>query len=241
MICPALKGQFLFKTIMLAAVFVVTSGVFYVPKAHASFSETLTSTGQSLTIDWHYGSNLNTLGTFTVLALSSSVIDLEATIDNTTALNSNLKQASLMSLEISTNPSATTTLFSAGNVFTLSDTPKSMNFPGGFKNIEACVYATGNTCNGTDIKKGLPVYSLATPDSFVLALPGSFGAYPSITLSDFSVKFQTNEGFYKFGENVLSETPKPGTLALFGTVLLLGVQPVLRRRFLPVLSEVQRR
>ncbi len=254
MIRPALKGRFLSKTMMLAAIFVVASGFFYVPQAHASFSETLTSAdvGQSFTVDWNLAagaisssstgsqtltSPLNAIGTFTVQSLSSTTLDLAATIDNTTALNSSLTQAYLMSLGISTSPSATTTLFKAGNVFTQADTPSTGNFPGGFKNIDACVYASGNTCNGTAINNGL---SAGSSDSFVLALSGTFGNSPSITLSDFAVKFQTNEGSYEFGGNSLSETPEPGTLVLFGTALLLAVGPALRRRLLPALSEVRR-
>ena len=247
MIRPALKGRFLSKTLMLAAVFVVASGFFYVPQAHATFSETVTSAGQTFSVDWHYNSNtssggtlsapLNAIGTFTVQSLSSTTLDLAATIDNTTALNSSLTQAYLMSLGISTSPSATTTLLNAGNIFTQADTPSTGNFPGGFKNIDACVYATGNSCNGTDINNGL---AAGSSDSFVLALSGNFGSSPSITLSDFAVKFQTNEGSYEFGGHSLSETPEPKTLVLFGTALLLALGPVLRRRLLPALSEVRR-
>ena len=247
MIRPALKGRFLSKTMMLAAVFVVASGFFYVPQAHATFSETVTSAGQTFSVDWHYNSNtssggdlsapLNAIGTFTVQSLSSTTLDLAATIDNTTALNSSLTQAYLMSLGISTSPSATTTLLNAGNIFTQADTPSTGNFPGGFKNIDACVYATGNSCNGTDINNGL---AAGSSDSFVLALSGNFKSSPAITLSDFAVKFQTNEGSYEFGGNSLSETPEPKTLLLFGTALLLAVGPALRRRLLPALSEVRR-
>ena len=247
MIRPALKGRFLSKTMMLAAVFVVASGFFYVPQAHATFSETVNSAGQTFSVDWHYNSNtssggtlsapLNAIGTFTVQSLSSTTLDLAATIDNTTALNSSLTQAYLMSLGISTSPSATTTLLNAGNIFTQADTPSTGNFPGGFKNIDACVYASGNSCNGTSINNGL---SAGSSDSFVLALSGNFGNTPSITLSDFAVKFQTNEGSYEFGGNSLSETPEPGTLVLFGTAFLLAVGPALRRRLLPALSEVRR-
>ena len=245
---PALKGRFLSKSMMLAAVFVVASGFFYVPQAHASFSETLTSAGQTFSVDWHYNSNtssggklsapLNAIGTFTVQSLNSTTLDLAATIDNTTTVpTSTLTQAYLMSLGISTSPSATTTLLSAGKIFTQADTPSTGNFPGGFKNIDACVYASGNSCNGTSINNGL---SAGSSDTFVLALSGNFGNTPSITLSDFAVKFQTNEGSYEFGGNSLSETPEPGTLVLFGTAFLLAVGPALRRRLLPALSEVRR-
>ena len=255
MIRPALKGRFLSKSMMLAAVIVVASGFFYVPQAHASFSETLTSAdvGQSFTVDWSLAagtyyeeqtngtysnetltSPLTALGTFTVESLKNNQLLLKGTIDNTTALNSSLTKAYLMSLGISSDPNATPSLQTKGNTFTQVDSPG--NFPGGFKNINACVYSANN-CSGGKIQDGL---AAGSSDSFVLALSGNFGSSPSITLSDFAVKFQTNEGSYEFGGNSLSETPEPKTLVLFGTALLLAVGLTLRRRLLPVLSEVRR-
>ena len=249
MIRPALKGRFLSKTMMLAAVFVVASGFFYVPQAHASFSETLTSAGQTFSVDWHYNSNtssggslsapLNAIGTFTVQSLSTTTLDLAATIDNTTVLNSGLTQSYLMSLGIGSTPTGSASLSTNGSVFNAVSPGNGPNetFPGGFKGINACIFNSGGGCAGQNINDGL---SAGSSDSFVLALSGNFGNSPSITLSDFAVKFQTNEGSYEFGGNSISETPEPGTLVLFGTAFLLAVGPALRRRLLPALSEVRR-
>jgi len=233
---PALKGQLLSRSLLLVAVFVASSGIFFVPDARANFSETLTSAdvGSSFTVDWNYASNtssggsltapLTALGTFTVDSLSSTSLVLSATIDNTTSLTTKLTQAYLMSLGISSNLTATPSLTSSGSTFTHVDSPG--NFPGGFKNINACVYSANN-CSGGKIQEGL---AAGSSDSFVLALDGTFGSSPSITLSDFAVKFQTNEGSYEFGGSSLSETPEPGTLLLFGTALFLSLGPALRRR-----------
>ncbi len=237
---PALKGQLLFRSLLLVAVFVASSGIFFLPDARANFSETLTSAdvGHSFTVDWNYASNtssggsltapLTAFGTFTVDSLSSSSLVLSATIDNTTALTSGLTQSYLMSVGISSNPTGTASITTGGSVFNEAGPGSGTNetFPGGFKDINACIFNSGGGCAGQNINDGLGAGSF---DSFVLALNGSFGSSP-ITLSDFAVKFQTNEGSYEFGGGSLSETPEPGTLLLFGTALFLSLGPALLRR-----------
>ena len=239
---PALKGQLLSRSLLLAAVFVAASGIFFLPDAHASFSETLTpaDVGQSFSVDWNYASNtssggnltspLNAVGTFSVHSLSSSSLVLSATIDNTTALTSGLTQASLMSLGIGSSPTGTASITTtAGSVFNAAGPGSGPNetFPGGFTGINACIFNSGNGCSGGNVNDGL---AAGSSDSFVLTLNGTFGGSPSITLSDFAVKFQTNITSYEFGGESLSETPEPGTLLLFGTALLLGLGPAVRRR-----------
>ncbi len=239
---PALKGQLLSRSLLLAAVFVASSAIFLLPDAHASFSETLTpaDVGQSFSVDWNYASNtssggsltspLNAVGTFTVDSLSSSSLVLSATIDNTTALTSGLTQASLMSLGIGSSPTGTASITTAGSVFNAAAPGSGPNetFPGGFTGINACVFNSGGGCAGGSISDGL---AAGSSDSFVLALDGTFGSSPSITLSDFAVKFQTNINSYEFGGESLSETPEPGTLLLFGTALFLSLGPAFRRGF----------
>ncbi|EQD23884.1 MAG: hypothetical protein D084_Lepto4C00686G0001, partial [Leptospirillum sp. Group IV 'UBA BS'] len=99
----------------------------------------------------------------------------------------------------------------------------------GFNNENVCV-STGNNCSGGSYQKDLlPGQS----DAFVLALSGDFGSSPSLTLSDFAVKFQTSEGSYEFGagNGGLSATPEPESLVLFGSAFLLGLFGRIRRRF----------
>ena len=244
---PALRGRFLSRTMTLAAVFVVASGIFFLPDARANFSETLTSAdvGTSFTVDWYLppgtyeennnGTNtltspLSALGTFTVDSLSSRSLVLSATIDNTTVLTSGLTQSYLMSVGISSNPTGNASIKKGGSIFNAVGPGHGKNetFPGGFKNINACIFDSGGGCAGQDINDGL---GAGSSDSFVLALGGTFGSSPSITLSDFAVKFQTNINSYEFGGESLSETPEPGTLLLFGTALFLSLGPAFRRGF----------
>ena len=211
----ALKGQLLSRLMMLAAVFVATSEIFFVPDAHASFSETLTSVDvrQSFSVDWDNASKtsngdptspLSAVRTFSVHSLSLTQLELGGTIDNTTSLTSGLTQGYLMYLGISSDPTATSPLATKGNTFTQVGSPG--NFPGGFKNIDDCVYSA-NIFSGGLIYDGL---AAGSTDSFVLTLAGTFWSSPSLTLSDYSVKFQTNEGSYEFGGSAFSEPPEPG-------------------------------
>lgn len=196
------------------------------PNAWASVSETLTAQdiGQSFSIDWSYGVNGDTVastGIFTLKSINASGLVLDATIDNTTKLTSSLTQSALMSMGISTSTPVTPSLSTAGTVFDNVNTPKNEIFPGGFKNIDTCVYAA-NGCSGGKIQYGLKAGS---SDSFVLDLVSttSLGSSPSLTLSQFAVKFQTNEGSFEFGGmdgGSIPGTPEPGTLFLFGTALL---------------------
>ena len=240
MIRPALKGRFLSKTMMLAAVIVVASGFFYVPQAHAGFSETLTSAdvGNSYSVDFSRtitGGTLSALGTFTVEKLTASDLTLGWTVGNATAnANSSLNPIVINSIGFEGGSTLTRAkITTKGSYF------KYAYFPGGvdgFKSSEnVCMTGSSKNCSG-----GHGTLTPGSSDSFVLALSGSFGNTPSITLSDFAVKFQTSEGSYEFGGNALSETPEPGTLALFGTALLLAVGTFLRRRLLPASQEVLR-
>ncbi len=238
---PALRGRFLSRTMTLAAVFVVASGFFHVPKAHASFSETLTSAdvGNSYSVDFSRtitGGTLSALGTFTVEKLTASDLTLGWTVGNATAnANSSLNPIVINSIGFEGGSALT-----GAKITTKGSYFRYAYFPGGvdgFKSSEnVCMTGFSKNCSG-----GHGTLTPGSSDSFVLALSGKFGtSSPSITLSDFAVKFQTSEGSYEFGGNALSETPEPGTLALFGTALLLAVGTFLRRRLLPASQEVLR-
>ena len=239
MIRPALKGRFLSKTMMLAAIFVVASGFFYVPQAHASFSETLTSVdiGNTYSVDFADnipGGTLSGVGSFTVEALTSSDLTLDWTVKNATMnASSGLNPIVLNSIGFYGTNLSSASITSPGSYF------KYAYFPGNvdsFNSENVCMTGDSKNCSG-----GHSGLLPGSSDSFVLALSGTFGNTPSITLSDFAVKFQTNEGSYEFGGNSLSETPEPKTLVLFGTALLLALGPAIRRALLPALSEGRRR
>lgn len=210
------------------------------PSAHATLtygfdSVTINSSdvGDSFTATWNYTPSgdptLSATGIFTVDSFSNGTMDLGAVIKNTTPTNgpATLYPVSLMSIGISA-PGATASLLSPGSVFSELSAPG--NFPGGFKNINACVYA-GNSCNGGPTHSGLQAGS---SDSFTtqFILTAS-----SVTLSTFAAKFQTGVGSFEMGATgpwsgqPVPSAPEPSALWLFGTGLFatLGLFLVRRR------------
>lgn len=212
--------------IAVALAGMILSGGILPDKARATASVTVTplNIGQSFVIDWldpasvtGASANLSATGIFTVDALSSSTLSLGVTIDNTTTTSF---QSSILAMGIQSSQGASPSLSTSGSVFTQTDTPTKGIFPGGFKNIDACVYAANN-CSGGNINNGL---LSGKNDSFVLdlAFNPSLGSSPSITLSQFAIKFQTQAGSYEFGgtDSPLSPSPEPASLILFGSALL---------------------
>ena len=165
--------------------------------------------------------NLSATGSFTVKSLSSSEILLNITLNNTT---SSSFQAAILSLGMTSSPSVSGQLLGASSVFTGLSDPG--NFPGGFKNINLCLYA-GSNCNGGDINNGL---QSASSTSFELALTTSTGNLLSsgIDLSQFPVKFQTQDGSFEFGGSVFPAAPEPSSVLLAGTGFLM-ILPFFRR------------
>ena len=231
MIRPALKGRIFSKTLTLAAVFVATSGIFFLPEAEANdvTSATMTSAdiGTSYNLDFSYSipeGTLSAMGTFTLENLTASSATLDWTLADTasTTLGTN---PGLQVLGMDASSATGASLSMPGAEFTFAG---SGNVPG-FNNENVCV-STGNNCSGGAYHKDLlPGHS----DAFVLALSGDFGSSPSLTLSDFAVKFQTSDISYEFGAGSggLSETPEPESLVLFASALLLGLFGRIRRRF----------
>ena len=240
-----MKHSFLLKSLL--AVTLVTTA--YLPDAYAGFSFGTNSSGvqnvtmnasdvgQSFTANWLCSANttcgtsgttpktLSATGTFTLDSYTSSGITLSATIKNTT---SSSVQAALMSIGISA-PGLLPSWGTAGSVFSNIGPAggKNGNFPGGFKNVNACIY-TANGCNGGSIADGLgdgytggTMNPLST-DSFKFILTSNSGTIgSSLTLSDFAVKFQTQYGSYEFGDGLgPSPTPEPGSFWLLGSALL---------------------
>lgn len=236
---PILKGQLLSRSILLVAVFVASSGIFFVPNARASFSETLTSAdvnnsysvGFSDTLSG--GSTLSGLGTFTLASLTSSVAILDWTVKNTTTnASSSLNPIVFNSLGFKGFSVTGASLTTPGTYFQYVYSPGNVD---SFGSENVCLTGDSKNCSGG--------HSGLTPgesNTFVLALDGTFGGSPSLTLSDFAVKFQTNEGSYEFGGSSLSETPEPVTLLLFGTALLLSLGLAIRSRLVVRLVQTPR-
>jgi hypothetical protein len=248
-----MKSSYLLKTLLAVAIL----GTSYLPDAYAAYSfqnvngiqsVTINSSdlGQSFTANWLCSTNttcgnsgvthntLSATGIFTLDSYTSTELTLSATIKNTT---SSSFQAALMSIGISA-PALTPSWGTAGSVF--SDIGpaggKNGNFPGGFKNVNACIYSS-NGCNGGNIAYGLgdgyvggQMNPLST-DSFKFILASNSGTIgSSVTLSDFAVKFQTSAGSYEFGDGLgPSPTPEPASFWLLGSALLAMIGIHLRK------------
>ncbi|MHB1286784.1 MAG: cistern family PEP-CTERM protein [Leptospirales bacterium] len=187
--------------------------------ANATVSDTITSQslGKSFTIDWlvptsttGFLSNLTTSGTFTVSKFTSSKIVLGVSLDNTTPTSI---QTAILSLGIDASSHVSSSVANSSIFDYTSDPGK---FPGGFKNINVCVYA-GNNCNGGPINNGL-MSGVST--NFDLTLTGT--ALTSVNLSQFAIKYQTQNGSFELGGTnaPLSSNPEPSSLVLFGSALL---------------------
>lgn len=245
-----MKSSYLLKTLLAGAIL----GTSYLPNAYAAFSFGTNSSeiqyvtmnasdvGQSFTANWlcsanttcgNSGTTPNTLsatGKFTLDSYTSTGLTLSATIKNTT---SSSFQAALMSIGISA-PALTPSWGTAGSVFTRIGSGGGGNFPGGFKNINSCIYS-GSKCSGTNIKNGLGDGNANTnplsTDSFKFILASNSGTIgSSVTLSDFAVKFQTSAGSYEFGDGLgPSPTPEPASFWLLGSALLFMIGVHLRK------------
>lgn len=207
-----LFSVFLLPTVLLFPRIVLATTVVDITSGDVGLSYNITwmdptsSTGLS--------TNLSATGSFTVKSLTSSELLLGITLNNTT---SSSFQAAILSLGMTSSPSLSGQLLGTSSVFSGLSDPG--NFPGGFKNINLCLYA-GSNCNGGDINNGL---QSASSTSFELALTTSTGNLltSGVDLSQFPVKFQTQDGSFEFGNAVFPATPEPSSFFLAGTGLLM--------------------
>lgn len=239
MVCGSREKNPMKKILLnLLSTAVLCGGLLLLPKisgASTSFDITSGDVGDTYTINWldpasvtGISTNLSATGTFTVKSLTASQLLLNVTVDNTTASSF---QASILSLGMTSSPSLSSKYQGSSTVFTGLSDPG--NFPGGFKNINICIWA-GNNCNGGPINNGLQSGSTT---SFELALSTSSGNLLStgVDLAQFPVKFQTQSGSFEFGGTPVTvpSTPEPSTLLLEGTglllILLLSRKPFARK------------
>lgn len=160
---------------------------------------------------------------FKVVTFSPNQLVLDITLFNKTL---STYQAAIVSMGFGITPNVSSISLSQpggsqsqNNVFTKSVLDPSNNFPGGFKNIDICIFAANN-CSGGNINKGLQAGQF---DNFLLTINGNFGTSPSVTLSDFALKFQTQDGSYE-----LAAVPEPITVV--GSGMALGFGALMQRK-----------
>ena len=179
------------------------------------------SGGEIFTVDWFVdlddgitSSDLTATSTWTVSSFNATEILLDININNTTVLETGiLDEAAIVSFGFGVEPDATVALATAGSVFDLvSDgNGTQQTFPGGFKQIDVCLFADG--CTGGDVKNGLQA---GASDTLQVLLSGAFGT--SADLLFFPAKFQTTLGSFEPGGS--TSIPEPSALVLMGLGLL---------------------
>jgi hypothetical protein len=153
---------------------------------------------------------------FDVTVFNATRLTLGVTITNTTNTSN---QSSIHSFGIGVNPNATNvSLSNPGNVvFTNAEVQSGQqNYPGGFKQIDVCVYSPNN-CSGGAFSGSLLSGNM---DAFTLTIFGNFSG-GSVTLAPFPIKFQTSGPSLEFAGTEVGTVaaPEPGTLILLGSGL----------------------
>lgn len=169
---------------------------------------------------------------FTVRSFNSAQMVMDVQLNNLTSPGF---QSSILALGLGVSPNVTALMSPIGSpdIYFDAVSPGSgpnQTFPGGFKNIDVCAFASSN-CSGGNINEGI---ASGTDDLFRLTLRAgtgfTFGSPTSvIALSDFALKFQTQAGSYELPGCVSSacvpedpprQVPEPSTLLLGAAALL---------------------
>ena len=203
----------------------------------------ITGAGDSWNVDWlvsasstpGLSSDLTATSSWLVTSFSASQITLDISITNTTILTGLLTNADITTFGFGVTPDATASIATAGSIFDMvsAGSGPQQNFPGGFKGIDVCIFASG--CAGGTVNDALHA---GNTDSLKLLLTGNFSA-GSADLIYFPIKFQTNQGSYEpagcVNGNGCTTVPEPGIagLLLIGLLGITGIT-VLRRKQAPV-------
>jgi len=215
------------RKVLLAGAAVAALGLGWAPLAQAIL---VNDVNDDFSITWNLPANtsdndggsstipLTATANFDVTAVSPTSVTLVVKVTNTTQLTKAITEAGITTFGIGVSPDATKVTFTdiADNGFVNAQIDTNGNFPGGFHEIDLCVFTDG--CSGGAQGSALPAgQTPAASDTFTLVIEGNFTS--GVTLDPFPVKFQTTAGSFEFaGTTGLppSEVPEPGSLALLG-------------------------
>ncbi|MGH7388927.1 MAG: hypothetical protein ACREM3_05645 [Candidatus Rokuibacteriota bacterium] len=110
----------------------------WAPRDASAITFTIDAAGDSQAVSWTFNVGWDTLtaqGLFTATSVSSSLIDLDVSITNSTLSSLNERVASI---GFETNPGVTASFLSVGSVF--EGLENDVNLPG-FQTIEVCAFA----------------------------------------------------------------------------------------------------
>lgn len=194
--------------------------------------------GKSFQVNWSLPESgtrqaMGATGLFTVNNFTTNALSLTVKLTNTTASSF---QAALMSMGLGVSTSKAKAAYTGtGSKFDSMTSGAEQNFPGGFKNIDVCIFAA-NKCSGGNINEG--IQSGGESDTFTFDIFGPFGTKPSVTLDSFAAKFQTQVGSFEFPGVEIKDVPpppppprvvpEPGTVAGLGAIA--GLVAIRRRK-----------
>jgi len=173
---------------------------------------------------------------FKITTFNATTLTFDIDIKNTTVLPPGSFNTNILSFGFGVTPDATLASATDGNAdavtWEAAIQTGQQQFPGGFKQIDVCVWAANN-CAGGSINDGL---AAGASDKLTLTLTGDFKAPTGSTnkyvalLSDFPLKFQGSWGSFEVpggggnpctGPNCGGNgVPEPTSLALVGLGML---------------------
>ncbi|RMF25742.1 MAG: PEP-CTERM sorting domain-containing protein [Cyanobacteria bacterium J083] len=151
-----------------------------------------------------------------VTSFTQNQLVMDIKFSNLTMLSGAITEAGIVSFGIAVEPDATGVVFTDSNSTGFESaeiqTTGQQNFPGGFKQIDVCVFTQG--CSGGAQNTALAAGEM---DQFQLAIDGNFGNPVEVRLDQFPIKFQTSQNSFEFAGNETPletpfEVPEPSTI-----------------------------